>query len=259
MRPRLTMRCTESSADRRPGRTSSTPTETSRRRSMAPSSSKARVDMAAIRGGERAVEGEATSCCWSPRSIRCGQPVCGHRRQADSRRDDGGGSGQPVRRQAGFTIHEAVGPGQCLRPDGYHLWSRSLPGALGASHSVWTGADWPSATTTIEGQVVEYWFLDVEDTPVMVEAGWFLVLGGGGGRAEGSARHPGDHSIVQPFSKWVGGVEGVPPTSLTHPGRIRQIRRRGHTPVRPGRCRHQARPSGAQGRVAGRLHRTAER
>ena len=62
-----------------------------------------------------------------------------------------------------------------------------------------------------EGQVVEYWFLDVEDTPVMVEATWVPSSSEEEvAELQGSARHPGDHSIVEPFSKWVGGVEGAP-------------------------------------------------
>ena len=45
-------------------------------------------------------------------------------------------------------------------------------GCTGAAHSVWAGPTAERYYHEPEGQVVEYWFLDVEDTPVMVEATW---------------------------------------------------------------------------------------
>ncbi|HEU4915240.1 MAG TPA: hypothetical protein VFV13_01580, partial [Acidimicrobiia bacterium] len=69
---------------------------------------------------------------------------------------------------AGFTIQEAVSPVNAFGQSGYHLVVEVPAGCTGESHSVWEGPTW-GRFYQAEGQVVEYWFLDVEGTPVMVE------------------------------------------------------------------------------------------
>ena len=54
--------------------------------------------------------------------------------------------------------------------EGYYL-IHEVPAGCDAEGILWTGAYYPGRNYHAEG--VEYWFLDVEGTPVMVEASWF--------------------------------------------------------------------------------------
>jgi hypothetical protein len=72
---------------------------------------------------------------------------------------------------AGFTVQEAVSPVSAFGQTGYHLVIEVPPGCVtGDTHSVWEGPNWGERYYQAAGQVVEYWFLDVEGTTVMVEA-----------------------------------------------------------------------------------------
>ena len=72
---------------------------------------------------------------------------------------------------AGFTVQEAVSPVNAFGQSGYHLMIEIPPGCVaGDTHSVWEGPTFGERYYKAAGQVVEYWFLDVEGTPVMVEA-----------------------------------------------------------------------------------------
>lgn len=93
----------------------------------------------------------------------------------------GGGTPQPAGTSAeslanqfaaaGFTVREAVSPVTAFGQSGYHLLIELPPGCVaGNSHEVWVGPNWGERYYQAEGQMVEYWFLDVEGTPVMVEA-----------------------------------------------------------------------------------------
>ena len=93
----------------------------------------------------------------------------------------GGGATQPAGTSAedlanqfagtGFTVQEAVSPVSAFGQRGYHLVIEVPPGCIaGDTHLVWEGPNWGERYYQTAGQVVEYWFLDVEGTPVMVEA-----------------------------------------------------------------------------------------
>jgi hypothetical protein len=71
---------------------------------------------------------------------------------------------------AGFIVREAVAPIQAFGQAGYHLVVELPAGCDG--RDVWQGPTF-GRTYQREGQVLEYYFLDVEGTPVMVEATWF--------------------------------------------------------------------------------------
>ena len=136
-------------------------------------------------------------------------------------------------------LHHPRGPwpGQCLRPDGIPPGGR-CPRRVHwyRQRSVWEGARRSGAsTTTPEGQVVEYWFLDVEGTPVMVEASWVPGSSSEEDVAElqDSSRHPGDHSVVGTFShrpqaalvessagRWCPGSRTPRSSGPPRPGRI---------------------------------------
>lgn len=73
---------------------------------------------------------------------------------------------------AGFTVREALAPVNAFGYDGHHLVVEMPAGCTGDQLPVWDGPTFGRFYQT-PGQVVEYWFLDVEDTPVMVEATWF--------------------------------------------------------------------------------------
>ncbi len=93
----------------------------------------------------------------------------------------GGGAPQPAGTSAedlanqfaaaGFTAQEAVSPVNAFGQSGYHLMIEIPPGCLaGDTPSVWEGPTFGERYYQAAGQVVEYWFLDVEGIPVMVEA-----------------------------------------------------------------------------------------
>jgi hypothetical protein len=72
---------------------------------------------------------------------------------------------------AGFTVQEAVSSVNAFGQSGYHLMIEIPPGCVsGDTHSVWEGPNFGERYYKAAGQVVEYWFLDVEGTPVMIEA-----------------------------------------------------------------------------------------
>lgn len=70
-----------------------------------------------------------------------------------------------------FITREGLAPVSAFGRDGYHL-VLEVPGGCtdGESANVWTGGVWGERNYQAEGQIVEYWFLDVEGTTVMVEA-----------------------------------------------------------------------------------------
>jgi hypothetical protein len=71
---------------------------------------------------------------------------------------------------SGFTTREAVTPLSAFGRDGYHLVLEVPGGCNTGEHVVWSGGAWGERNYQAEGQIVEYWFLDVEGTTVMVEA-----------------------------------------------------------------------------------------
>ncbi|HWL48989.1 MAG TPA: hypothetical protein VNT92_03870 [Acidimicrobiia bacterium] len=75
--------------------------------------------------------------------------------------------------EAGLTIREALAPVTAFGHDGYHLIHEVPAGCDNAEGILWAGAYYPGRDYQAEGQVVEYWFLDVEGIPVMVEATWW--------------------------------------------------------------------------------------
>jgi hypothetical protein len=72
----------------------------------------------------------------------------------------------------GLTIQDALAPVKAFGHDGHHLVVEMPAGCTGEPFFVWEGPTFGRFYQT-PGQVVEYWFVDVEDTPVMVEASWF--------------------------------------------------------------------------------------
>ena len=73
---------------------------------------------------------------------------------------------------AGFTIQEALSPVSAFGQSGYHLLVDVPAECTGTANLVWEGPTFGRFYHDPEGHVVEYWFLDVDDTPVMVEASW---------------------------------------------------------------------------------------
>lgn len=69
-----------------------------------------------------------------------------------------------------FITREGLTPVSAFGRDGYHLVLEVPGGCTGGSSSVWTSPVWGERYYEAEGQIVEYWFLDVEGTTVMVEA-----------------------------------------------------------------------------------------
>jgi len=71
----------------------------------------------------------------------------------------------------GFITREGLTPVSAFGRDGYHL-VLEVPGGCTASetYNVWRSTNWGERYYQVEGQIVEYWFLDVEGTTVMVEA-----------------------------------------------------------------------------------------
>ncbi|HWL48987.1 MAG TPA: hypothetical protein VNT92_03860 [Acidimicrobiia bacterium] len=73
---------------------------------------------------------------------------------------------------AGFSVQEAVSPVSAFGQSGYHLVVEVPPGCDSNANRVWEGPTFGRYYHQSPGQMVEYWFLDVEGTPVMVEASW---------------------------------------------------------------------------------------
>jgi|GEM_PF-3058678 hypothetical protein len=73
----------------------------------------------------------------------------------------------------GFTVREALAPVSAFGHDGHHLVTEVPAGCAHESHMVWGGPVFAGRYYQADGQMVEYWFVDVGDTPIMVEANWF--------------------------------------------------------------------------------------
>jgi hypothetical protein len=71
----------------------------------------------------------------------------------------------------GFTVREALAPVTAFGYEGQHVVLEVPDGCAGSDHSVWEGPVFGRYYVP-SGRIVEYWFLDVEGTPVMVEADW---------------------------------------------------------------------------------------
>jgi len=68
-----------------------------------------------------------------------------------------------------FTTREGLAPVSAFGRGGYHL-ALEVPGGCNTGEQmVWEGPTW-GRYYQAEGQIVEYWFLNVEGTTVMVEA-----------------------------------------------------------------------------------------
>jgi hypothetical protein len=104
-----------------------------------------------------------------------GSPACGSSPQLQP----AGTSAEDLANQfaaAGFTVQEAVTPVSAFGQNGYHLLVEVPPGCNAESNWVWDGPTFGRYYHQGPGQVVEYWFLDVEGTPVMVEASWMAGM-----------------------------------------------------------------------------------
>jgi hypothetical protein len=73
----------------------------------------------------------------------------------------------------GFTVREPLAPVNAFGHDGYHLVTEVPAGCANDMFQVWTSDRFDGRYYQADGQVVEHWYLDVDDTPVMVEASWF--------------------------------------------------------------------------------------
>jgi hypothetical protein len=73
----------------------------------------------------------------------------------------------------GFTVQEALAPATAFGYEGHHLVVEVPEACAGESHMAWSGPNWGGRYYQDNGQTVEHWFLDVEGTPVVVEANWF--------------------------------------------------------------------------------------
>jgi hypothetical protein len=74
---------------------------------------------------------------------------------------------------AGFTIREAVTSVSAFGRNGYHLVVEVPPGCDSSANVAWRGPTFGGRYYhQSPGQMVEYWILDVEGTPVLVEASW---------------------------------------------------------------------------------------
>lgn len=69
-----------------------------------------------------------------------------------------------------FSTREGLAPISAFGHDGYHLAVEVPAGCNTGEQTVWSGGAWGERFYQAEGQVVEYWFLDVDGTTVMVEA-----------------------------------------------------------------------------------------
>jgi hypothetical protein len=72
----------------------------------------------------------------------------------------------------GLTVLEALASVNAFGHDGYHLVGEVPAGCGGEVKPAWTGPNFGFERTYGPTQLVEYWFFDVEGTPVMIEASW---------------------------------------------------------------------------------------
>jgi hypothetical protein len=70
----------------------------------------------------------------------------------------------------GFVTLEGLAPVSAFGRDGYHLVLQVPGGCTTDTSYIWSSPVWGERLYQEEGQIVEYWFLDVEGTTVMVEA-----------------------------------------------------------------------------------------
>jgi hypothetical protein len=70
----------------------------------------------------------------------------------------------------GFVTREGLAPVSAFGRDGYHLVLQVPQSCTTDSSYVWSSPVWGERLYQEEGQIVEYWFLDVEGSTVMVEA-----------------------------------------------------------------------------------------
>ncbi|HET9259263.1 MAG TPA: hypothetical protein VFP42_03965 [Acidimicrobiia bacterium] len=73
----------------------------------------------------------------------------------------------------GFIVREPVAPVTAFGHEGHKLVLEVPDGCYDELFPVWSGGVFQGRHYQGAGQVVEYWFLDVEGTPVMVEASHF--------------------------------------------------------------------------------------
>jgi hypothetical protein len=102
---------------------------------------------------------------------RVGAPACG----SSPVLKPAGTSAEDLANQfaaAGFTVQEGVSPVSAFGQSGYHLLIEVPPGCSSTANWVWEGPTFGRYYHQGPGQMVEYWFLDVEGTPIMVEATW---------------------------------------------------------------------------------------
>jgi hypothetical protein len=72
---------------------------------------------------------------------------------------------------AGFTATEALTPVSAFGHEGYHLATGFRASCISEDVTVWSGPNRDYRWYATDDQL-EYWFLDVEGTPVLVEASW---------------------------------------------------------------------------------------
>jgi len=72
----------------------------------------------------------------------------------------------------GLTVREGLAPVNAFGHNGYHLVGEVPAGCGGESKPAWTGPVFDSNRWYDSPEMVEYWFLDVEGTAVMIEASW---------------------------------------------------------------------------------------
>ena len=72
----------------------------------------------------------------------------------------------------GLTVREALAPVNAFGHNGYHLVGEVPAGCSAEVQPAWTGPVFAHERWYDPGDMVEYWFLDVEGTPVMIEASW---------------------------------------------------------------------------------------
>jgi hypothetical protein len=72
----------------------------------------------------------------------------------------------------GLTVREALAPVSAFGQNGYHLVGEVPAGCGSDVKPAWTGPVFNNERWYDPPEVVEYWFLDVEGTVVMIEASW---------------------------------------------------------------------------------------
>ena len=72
----------------------------------------------------------------------------------------------------GSTVREALAPVNAFGHNGYHLVVEVPAGCGGEAKPAWTGPVFGFERYSDPTEMVEYWFLDVEGTPVMIDATW---------------------------------------------------------------------------------------